>query len=109
MKLLKEKTAAAARDAKRRLENPLTKAQKAEKVAVEAKRIPKIQRTADRNSERLRAMAERRGDAGAEGLAVERARDGTRRKSQPLRVDEKAEKARVESERRSGAGAEGLG
>ncbi len=32
MKLPKEKSAAAARDAKRRLENPLTKAQKAEKA-----------------------------------------------------------------------------
>ena len=54
MKLPKEKTAAAARHAKRRLENPLTEAQKSEKAAVEAERLRKIQRTADRNSERLR-------------------------------------------------------
>ena len=42
MKLSNEKTAAAARKAKRRLENPLTEAQKAEKVAVEAERVRKI-------------------------------------------------------------------
>ena len=53
MKLPKEKFAAAARDAKRRLENPLTRAQKAEKAAVDVERLRKIQRTADRNSERL--------------------------------------------------------
>ena len=47
MKLPKEKSAVAAREAKRRLEKPLTKAQKA---AVDAERIRKIQRTADRNS-----------------------------------------------------------
>ena len=59
MKLPNEKTAAAARDAKRRLENPLTEAQKAEKSAVNAERLLKIQRTLDINSERLRVMAER--------------------------------------------------
>jgi len=59
MKLPKEKSAVAARHAKRRLESPLTKAQKAEKVAAEVERLRKIQRTADKNSERLRAMAER--------------------------------------------------
>ena len=53
MKSPKQKYAAAARDAKRRLENPLTESQKAEKAAAEAERIRKIQRTADRNSERL--------------------------------------------------------
>jgi hypothetical protein len=39
MKLPNEKTAVAANKAKRRLENPLTKAQKAEKVAVETERL----------------------------------------------------------------------
>ena len=42
MKLPKEKTAAAANKAKRRLENVLTKAQKTEKTAVEAVRLRKI-------------------------------------------------------------------
>ena len=70
MKLPNEKTAAAARDAKRRLENPLTEAQKVEKATVEAERLRKIQRTADRNSERLRVKAERRSAAGAKGLAA---------------------------------------
>ncbi len=80
MKLPKEKSAAAARHAKRRLENPLKEAQKAGKVAVEAERLRKIQRTVDRNSERLRAMAERRSAAGAdEGLAAEASRNSTRR------------------------------
>ncbi len=45
MKVPKEKTAAAARDAKRRLENPLTESQKAERVAVEAERQQKKFRT----------------------------------------------------------------
>jgi hypothetical protein len=81
MKLPNEKTAAAARDAKRRLENPLTEAQKAEKAAVEAERLRKIQRTEDINSERLRAKAERRSAARAEGLAAEATRKSTRRKS----------------------------
>ncbi len=43
MKLSKEKSAAAARHAKRRLENPLTKAQKTEKAEVDAERLRKIQ------------------------------------------------------------------
>ena len=43
MKLTKEKSAASAREAKRRLENPLTEAKKAEKVAAEAERLHKIQ------------------------------------------------------------------
>ena len=108
MKLPKEKSAAAAREAKRRLENPLTEAQKAEKATVDAERLRKIQRTADRNSERLRVMAERRSAAGAEGLATEASRLLTRRKLHPLTVDEKAEKVRVETERRNVEGAEFL-
>ena len=108
MKLSNEKSAAAAREAKRRLENPLTEAQKVEKAAVEAERLRKIQRTTDRNSERLRVMAERRSVAGAEGLAAEASRKSTRRKLHPLTVDEKAEKVRVETERRNVAGAEFL-
>jgi hypothetical protein len=43
MKLPKDKSAVAACEAKRRLENPLTEAQKAEKVAVNAERLRKIQ------------------------------------------------------------------
>ena len=42
MKVPKEKSAAAARVAKRRLENPLTKAQKIEKAAAEAERQRKF-------------------------------------------------------------------
>ena len=53
MKLPKEKCAVAARDAKRRLENPLTEAQKAKNVAGGVERLRKIRRTANRNSERL--------------------------------------------------------
>ena len=102
------KSAAAARDAKCRLENPLTEVQKAEKAEVDAERLRKIQRKADRNSERLRAMAERRSAAGAEGLAVNASRNSTRRKLHPLTVEEKAEKVRVETERRNVAGAEFL-
>jgi hypothetical protein len=108
MKLPKEKSAAAALHAKRRLENTLTKAQKAEKAAVEAERLRKIQRTADRNSERLRAKAERRSVARVEGLATEASRLSTRCKLHPLTVDEKAEKARLEAVRRSVAGTEFL-
>jgi len=67
MKIPKEKSATAAREAKRRLENPLIEAHKAEKVAADAERLRKIQRTADRNSERLRV---RRSAAGTEGLAA---------------------------------------
>jgi hypothetical protein len=100
MRLQKEKSAATASHAKRQLENPLTEAQKEEKAAVEAERLRKIQRTADRNSERLRAMTERRSAAGAEGLAAEATRKSTRRKSHPLIVDEKAEEARADAERR---------
>ena len=74
MKLPKEKSAVAAREAKRRLENPLTRAQKAEKASDNAERLRKIRLTADRNSERLRVMAGRRNVAGAEGLAVEASR-----------------------------------
>ncbi len=104
------KSAAAARHAKRRLENPLTEAQNAGKTTVEAEQLCKIQRTANRNSERLRAMAERRSAAGAEGLAAEATRKSTRRKikSHPLTFDEKPEKARLEAERRSVEGAEFL-
>ena len=58
MKLPKEKFAASARDAKRQLENPMKEAQKIEKAAVDADRLQKIQRTAYRNRERLRSMAE---------------------------------------------------
>ena len=108
MELPNEKTAAAARLSKRRLENPLTEAQKAEKAAVEAERIHKIQRTAERNSERLRVMGERRSAAGDVGLVAEASRNSTRRKLHPLTVDEKAEKVRVETERRNAAGAEFL-
>jgi len=86
MKLPKEKSAVVAREAKRRLENPLKEEQKAEKVAAEAERLRKIQRTGDRDSERLRGMAERRSDAGTKGLAVEASRLSTRRKSHPLTV-----------------------
>ena len=68
MKLPKEKSAAAAREAKRRLDNPLKQTQQSEKAAVDAERLHKIQRTANINSERLRVMAERRSAAGAEGL-----------------------------------------
>ena len=106
MKLPKEKSSAAARDAKCRLENPLTEAQKAEKAAVEAERLRKIQRTTDRNSEILRAMIERRSVARAEGLSAEASRNSTRRKLHPLTVNEKAEKARVDAKRRSVARAE---
>jgi len=97
-----------ARHAKRRLENPLTKAQKSGKAVAKADRLRKVQRTADRNSETLIAMPERRSVAGAEGLAAEAFRKSTRRKSHPLIVDQKAEKVRVETERGNVAGAEFL-
>ena len=102
MKLPKDESAVAARDAKRLLENPLTKAQKAdEKVAAEAERLRKIRRTADRNSERFRAKAERQNVARAAGLlpAAGASRLSTRRKSHPLTIDEKSEKVRDETER----------
>ncbi len=101
MKLPKEKYAASARDAKRRLQNPLIEAQKAEKVAVNAERLRKIQWTADRNNERLRAMAETRSGAGAKGLAAKASRNSTRRKLHPLTSDEKVTKAKAEAEWRS--------
>ena len=56
MKASKEKTAAAARDSKRRLENPLTEAHK----VAEAERQRKIKQMADKKCENLRVMAERR-------------------------------------------------
>ena len=59
MKLPKQKSAVVVDKAKRRLQIPLTEAKKTEKATVEAERLRKIRRTADRNSERLRAMAER--------------------------------------------------
>ncbi len=99
MKLPNEKTAVAARDAKRRLENPLTEEQKVEKATIEAERLRKIQRTADRNSERLTAKAERRSTAGTERLAADASRLSHRRKLHPLTVDEKAEKASADAER----------
>ena len=46
MKAAKDKTSVAARKSKRRLENPLTEAQKAEKVVAEVERQRKNQRTA---------------------------------------------------------------
>ena len=78
------------------------------KATVEAERLRKIQRAADRNNERLRVMAERRSVAGAEGLSAEASRLSTRRKPHPLTADEKAEKVRVETKRRNAAGAEFL-
>ena len=71
MKASKEKIAATARKAKRRLENLMTEAQKAEKVVAEVESQRKIQRMVDEKCERLRAMAERRCVAGSEGLAAE--------------------------------------
>ena len=86
----------------------MTEAQKAEKAAVEAERLRKIQRTADRNSESLRDMARRRCASGAGGLAGETSRKSTRRKFHSLIVDDKSEKARVDAERRNAACAEFL-
>jgi len=79
----------------------VTEAQKAEKVEAEAKRSRKIQRSVDINSERLRAMTERRSVAGPEGLAAEAPRKSTRRKNHSLTTDEKVKKARREAKRRS--------
>jgi hypothetical protein len=71
----KEKTAAAAREAKRRLvDNPLTGAENREKELVEVERHGKIQRTAGKNSERARVEAERRSAARVGGLKAEAAR-----------------------------------
>ena len=53
MNLPKQKSAVVVDKSKRRLENPVTEAQKAEKAAVDAERLSKIRRTANRNSERL--------------------------------------------------------
>jgi hypothetical protein len=64
MKLSKEKSAVAARDAKWRFENLVIEAQKAEKAVDDTERLRKIQRTTDTNSEILRAKAERRSVAG---------------------------------------------
>ena len=50
----KKKTTVAARHAKRRLENPLTEAQKVGQVATEAERQRKIQWTAKEKCERAR-------------------------------------------------------
>ena len=83
MKASKEKTAVAVRVAKRRLENPLTEAQK----VAEAERQRKIQRTGDEKCERLRVMAERRCAAGVEGLAAEATRESSCRKCYPLTDD----------------------
>jgi len=79
----------------------LTEAQKSEKATVEAERLRKIQRTAYRNIERLRDMAERRSVAGAKGIAANASRNSNRRKLHPMIVDGKAENARAEVERRS--------
>ena len=67
MKLPKQKYAVAAREAKPRIENPLTEAQKAKKITDDAKRLRQIQRAADRNSESLRVMAEIRSVVGLKG------------------------------------------
>ena len=60
MKATKEKTAVAAREAKRRLENPVTDAQKSEKFVVEVERQQKIQRTAIKKFVKTRVEAKRR-------------------------------------------------
>jgi hypothetical protein len=86
----------------------LTEAQKAEKYADGAEQLRKIQRTADRNTERLRAKAERRSAAGSKGLAAEAARKPTCRKTHPQTIDEKGKTARVHAKRRSDAMAEFL-
>ncbi len=71
---------AAARKAKRRLENPLTGAQKTEKVVAEVKRQRKIQWTQDDKSERGRVEAERQSAEGVGGLiAAETTRQSSRR------------------------------
>ncbi len=96
MEVPQEKTMAATRHAKRHLENSLAEAQKAEKIATEAKRQRNMQRTKDEKSERLRSKAERRSVAGVEGLSAEASRLSSRRNSHPLTVEQKSEKARVE-------------
>ncbi len=80
----------------------MTEAEKPEKVVVaEAKRQRKIQRTGDEKNKRARVEAERRCDAGVEGLAVEATRKSSRRKCHPLTYEHKFGKARVDAERRS--------
>jgi len=101
MKALKEKTADAARHAKRRLENPLTEAQKAGNVVAEAERQRTIRWPADEKCERLRAKAERRSITGVEELVAEAKQKSLRRKSPPQTTFKKVEKTRVEVERRS--------
>ncbi len=88
MKASKGKSAAVAREVKRRFENILTEEQKVEKVAAKTERYGKIQRTADEKSDKLRGMAERRSTAGIKGLAVEATRISNRRKSQPKTIDD---------------------
>ena len=102
MKASKETTAVATRKAKRRLENPLTEAQKAEKNVAEVERYRKVLRTADAKCEWARVEAERRCAAGVEWLVVEAMRKLSRRKWHALTYEQKSEKARVEVERRSG-------
>jgi hypothetical protein len=82
MQTSKQKSAAAERDAKHRLENPLTEAKNDEKIVVEAERQQKIRQTAEEKCERLRAKAERRCVAGLKGLAVEATRKSSRHKCQ---------------------------
>jgi len=101
MKASKEKTITASRTTKRRLENPLTEAQKVKKVAAESERRRKIWRMADKKCDRLRAKAKRRCAAWVERLAAEVMRKSSRRKRHPPIDEEKSEKAGVEVERRS--------
>ena len=75
--------------------------QKAEKIAAEAERQRKIQRTADEKCERLRPMAKRRCAAGVEGLATKTNRHLSRRKGHPLTNEQKYKNTRVDDERRS--------
>jgi hypothetical protein len=74
MKAQKEKAAAAARDAKRRLDNPLTEAEKAKKSAAEVEWQRLIQRTADEKSERAKVEKKRRSAARVGGLEAEATR-----------------------------------
>jgi hypothetical protein len=67
MKASIEKTAAAARKANRRLQNPLTEAQKYERFVAEVERQQNIQRTAVEKYARSRVEAERRSTAWVEG------------------------------------------
>jgi hypothetical protein len=101
MKARKEKIVVAARETKRRLDNPFSEAEKAEKSVAQAERRRKIHRTADEKCERARVEAERRCAAGVEGLAAEATRKSSRRKCHPLTNEQKFEKARVNDARRS--------